>query len=129
MPAFIDHTGREWAVNFTIGIARRLKRDYRDGVDILDPLDLQRIATRPLLAYGILWKLCEVQAIQLGIDKDAFDELLANERQLHDAICAMFEAIEVFSRRHLEPVISQMAAIAKANLITSMKELSAIPGA
>lgn len=120
MPAFIDDRGQEWPVNFTIGIARRLRIDYVHGIDLFDPLDLQMLMDDPTLAYGVLWQAVRHVAAERGVSEDDFDESIAAEGTMILAMKTLYEAIADFSQRHREMTVATMAKIAAEKLRQSM---------
>jgi hypothetical protein len=92
MKSFVDKSGQSWAVELTIGIARRV-------FDIGQPESISKLLDDAFARFDLLWLLCEQQANQRGIDQAKFDSLLADEGAYVQANDALLGAVEDFFRR------------------------------
>lgn len=92
MRSFVDKSGQSWAVELTIGIARRV-------FDIGQPESVSKLLDDPFARFDLLWLLCEQQANQRNIDQAKFDGLLADEGAYVQSNDALLGAVEDFFRR------------------------------
>ncbi len=92
MAMFKDTSGRVWAVELTIGIAR-------NTFDISKPETLTQLIDDPYQRFDLLWLLCKDQAEKYSIDVTSFDRLMLDERTCFEANNALIETIEDFFRR------------------------------
>jgi hypothetical protein len=92
MTSFQDKTGRKWAIELTIGIARK-------AFDISKENSLVEIIEDPYRRFDLLWMICEDQAKAEEIDVSTFDLLVADEATYIAANEALLETIEAFFRR------------------------------
>ncbi len=100
MAAFADINGTNWSVNIDVDLARSLRRDYVDAIDLVKPDDLSRLLKSDELLFGLLWLVVERQATARGVaDPQAFDALLAQDDVATAAIEALLGSLSDFSRR------------------------------
>ena len=92
MRSFVDKSGQSWAVELTIGIARR-------AFDIGQPESVSKLLDDPYARFDLLWLVCEAQATERGIDQAKFDGLLADEGAYVQANDALLGSVHDFFRR------------------------------
>ena len=92
MRTFVDKSGQSWAVELTIGIARRV-------FDLGKPESVSKLLDDAFARFDLLWLICESQATERGIHQSKFDLLVAEEGAYMQANDALLGTIEDFFRR------------------------------
>ena len=97
---FQDTADREWNLDITIGVARKIKQELK--VDLSRIVDgkvfIELSCNRETLA-GVLWLLVESQAERAGVTPEDFATSLGGDA-LDAAMDALREAIIRFTPRH-----------------------------
>lgn len=96
---FNDKTGREWSIDLSFGLWRKIKAEA--GVDLLDVAmpdgkSLEQLARLEVLAE-VLWHYCAEQAAAAGITKEQFWDALDGPA-IHAGVLAIVKDLEDFSR-------------------------------
>lgn len=110
MPTFKTAGGVEWIVKVDGPKALQVRREL-DGLDIVarDASQFELLTNDPLKAQQVLWILCRDQALQRGIEQDAFMGLLGGDVG-RDAGVALIEAITDFFPSRQRDALRQMLA-------------------
>ncbi len=102
---FHDNQQRTWRLEFTVGLAKRIRRlTSLDFVNAADGKALRAIAFDDEKLVQVLWLLCAEQCEAAGVVEEAFGMGLAGD-QLGDAILALQEALVSFSRPDKRPAM------------------------
>lgn len=96
---FKDKTGREWSIDLSFGLWRRIKAEA--GVDLLDVAmpdgkSLEQLSRLEVLAE-VLWLYVAEQAGAAGITREEFWDALSGEA-VHAGVFAIVKDLEDFSR-------------------------------
>lgn len=99
MKKFHDKTGREWSIDLSFGLWRRIKADC--GIDLLDVAmpdgkALQQLSRLEVLAE-VLWAYVADQAASAGITREQFWDAL-DGAAVHAGVFAIVGDLEDFSR-------------------------------
>lgn len=100
MATFVDGAGREWGINLTLGMVKRLKPLGVDvGLAVGGVGQVTDAAFRdPETAGKVLWTLCEAQAKEAGVSPEQFADAMTGPA-LAGAADALSEAVVCFSHR------------------------------
>lgn len=114
MKLFKDKTGREWAVDVTIGALKRIK-DVLDvnlyEIESGDPPLATRLQTDLAFMVDVIYVVCKPQCDEKNVTGEQFGEALDGEAVLR-ARTAFFEALIDFFRQTQRP--DRAEALAKA---------------
>lgn len=142
MAKFKDKKGREWTLEFDVGLLEVIKRETGIEFDSFteSPESQEKFATMLLGGHGrklveVLWVLCEEQATAIDVKPEDFGRLFTGP-VLEAAQVALLEALADFSPRqvmgrvmksHLPKILTKMDAAIEAGMnreITQMLERS-----
>jgi hypothetical protein len=105
MPKFKDSKGRDWDVDITVAVVRRVRNEVKGtdgkGFELLELADVgsetfRRVLADPVQLGQVLFVVCLPQAREAGIDRDQFEDALAGD-SLADGTRALLESIAAFS--------------------------------
>lgn len=110
MHKFKDAAGREWELDFSLGMAAKLKDELQ--VDVLDGGEsLTKLATDPYTTANVLYLICEEQATKAGVSDEQFGRLLKGDT-IDDATEALLaELVDFFPKRQREALRTMLAKL------------------
>ena len=122
MHKFKDAGNKEWEIDFSLGMAAKLKDDL--GIDVLDGGDsLTKLATDPYTTANALYVICEEQAVKAGISDEQFGRLLKGDVIDSAAEALLAELVDFFPKRQREALRTMLASL------TEMQDNAAKMGA
>lgn len=102
MTKFADAKQREWTLEVTTGVIKRVRADLK--IDLADPSQatMDRLADDPVLLVDLLWLMCADQAKGRDVSAEDFGRALVGD-PIEVAVSALLEAIVDFfpGRRRL----------------------------
>ncbi len=93
MPKFTDGLGREWSIEISLGLHKRVKADV--GFDLFEAEDHAGLSIDPVRIGEVLYSILEPQILELGIDPDGFADGFDADT-LHDSATCLNEALASF---------------------------------
>lgn len=117
MRSFVDKNGQSWALELTIGQARKV-------FELGESESLVKLLDDAYARFDLLWVLCESQAKERGITVDQFDLALADETAMLAAHAALIGCLQDFFRRVGKESLSILmtkSTEARMNLETAAK--------
>lgn len=138
MASFKDKSGKDWMVDFNIGICRKIKS--ASGLDFANAHDgkaVSAIQAEDDKMVQVIWLLCEQQAKERGITDEEQILVLLDGNVLEDAQRVIEESLLSFTRPErraaLEAIFQKkkeamdkamLAAVAKVNAVNIDEALS-----
>ena len=96
MPKFTDAMGREWTIEVTLGLRKRVKSDV--DFDLFEAQDHAELSMDPARVGEVLYTILEPQILKLGIEPTEFADGF-NADTLHSAATALNEALASFFQK------------------------------
>lgn len=110
MHKFKDAAGREWELDFSLGMAAKLKDDL--SVDVLDGGEsLTKLATDPYTTANVLYLICEEQATKAEVTDEQFGRLLKGDVIDSATEALLAELVDFFPKRQREALRTMLAKL------------------
>jgi hypothetical protein len=109
MSTFTDKDGKDWSLELTVGIVKRIRNRHQLDIVALDKGALEQLATDPMLLADVLFVICEEEVKSREMSAEEF-ALALGGNAIDDATNALVEAIIDFFPRRRRPLLRQARA-------------------